>query len=82
MNITRKLKQVTILIYKDRFVPSLKQMTNFFSLAVDISRITEPKVLNDSGQRSVANLYQQVNMIGHQTEGMHPMSISFNALLK
>ena len=49
---------------------------------VDPARVTKRDVLHDAGQGDVGNLDDQVDMVGHQAEGVHLVAIALDPLLE
>jgi len=82
VNISHQLEKVGIGIDQDRLVSSLEQVPGPLLLFVDVSRIAEAEVLDDLGQWDFRHLDDQMNMVGHKTEGMDSMVKPLNTFLK
>ena len=70
VDVTNQFQKVAVTINQNSFVTSLKKMTGSLFPPVDPAGITERKVLHASRQGDGANLYYEVDMIGHQAECM------------
>ena len=57
-------------------------MTELFLAGINIPCVAECDILHDLGEGDVTNLDNQMNMVGHQAEGMDTMPESFYAFLK
>lgn len=68
--IADKCQQINVPINMNCLVPTMKQVAEALLFLVDMPGISERKFLNDLGERGFVHLTNQVNMIGHKTEGM------------
>lgn len=69
-NIGCKFEKIGIGINDDRFESALKEMSASFLSPVDPTGIAKGEVLHDAGKWNVTHLYCQMDVIGHQAEGM------------
>jgi hypothetical protein len=82
VNIAGKLQKIVAGIDQQRFISSLEKVPRLFSSTIDVSGIAEGEVLDDSGKGNIANLNDQMDMIGHQAVDMHAMLESLTSLLE
>lgn len=81
MEITNQFQQIAVGIDQQRLVASLEQVPLFFAPAVDVFGIAKAEVLHDAGEGYLPHLDSQVDVVGHQAEGVDTVSEAFDALL-
>ena len=80
MNITHQRQRVAVLIDQKRLESPAEKMSHPLEPCIEIARIAESQILQASGQRLFTGLQGQMQVIGHQTEGMHAVAEALDAL--
>ncbi|MNC84619.1 hypothetical protein D3C83_01770 [compost metagenome] len=57
---------------------AFEQVTNPLEPCVEVAGVAEGKVLHADGQRAIASLKGEVQMIGHQAEGVDPVAVTLD----
>jgi hypothetical protein len=70
-NVTPKLKQVTILVDKDAFVPPLKDMTNPLVPAIEVLRVKAVQLPHSMAEVTFNRFDHDMVMVPHLAVGMH-----------
>lgn len=70
MDIAHQFQQVGICIDEQRLVTPLEYMAGTGLAVIDPLRVTLGDVLHDAGKRDCADLYHQMDVVGHQAEGV------------
>ena len=81
MDVAHQFQEVLIGIDQNGLISSLEQVTGFTLLPVGPAGVAKGEVLHDSRQGYVRNLYQQMNVVGHETKRMDAMAITLSSLL-
>ena len=82
MDIAHQFEQVAVLVHQDGFVASLEEVTGPFLPPVEPAGIPEREILHGAGQGDFANLQGQMNMVGHEAEGVNPVPKADGSFLK
>ena len=81
MDVAHQRKSVAIPIDEEGLEAAFKEVACAFTPCIDIARIAEGEVLHAGGQGLLARLEGEVQMIGHQAEGMNPVAESTHTIL-
>ncbi len=76
------MEQVGVGIDQNGFVAPLEKMAGAFLPPIDPESVAEAEVLHDAGQRHVADLNGQMDMVGHQTKSQQAMVVPLDAFLE
>lgn len=82
VDVPNQFKQVSVGIDQDRLVPALKNVSRAALCVVDPFRVAEGNVLHDAGERHVASLHDEMDMICHQAETMYATAELFHCILE
>src|SRR3989339_1863907 len=84
MDVTDQFQQISLPITQDRLIPALEEVPNAPMPPVVVLRVSKLYPLHDLGQRNLAGLKQQVDMVGHQHVGIKlkvaPLSVMLYSL--
>jgi hypothetical protein len=75
MDIPRKFQTITVLVYQDRVVSSLKQMPSASSSRVKVIRIAGVYMMENAVEISSRCLQEEMVVIGHETEAVDPSTV-------
>jgi hypothetical protein len=65
---------IAILIHQESLEASLEHMAHPLKPGIEIAGIAKRQVLHPGGQTLIARLQRQVQVIGHQAKGVHPVA--------
>ncbi len=82
VDIAHHFEKIAVPIHQYGFVAPLKEMSGSFLPPVDPSGITKREILHAAGQRDIANLQGNMNMIAHEAKGVDPIAKPESAFLK
>jgi len=82
MDIAGQLHKVGIRIDQHSLEPALEKMTAAAAPPVDPAGVPESDVLHDAGQMNFSNLDRQVDVGGHEAEGMDAMPVTCSSFLQ
>lgn len=82
MQVAHQRQAITILIDKERVEAPLKHVPDLSAPGIEIAGVSKRKVLHAGGQLNVTDLQNEVQVIGHQAEGMNPVAEADNAFRK
>ena len=71
MDVAHQGESVAVAIDEKGLEAALEKMTCPFAARVDVARITEGEVLHAGGEGLIARLEGEMQMIGHEAEGVH-----------
>jgi len=84
MDVTDQFQQISLPITQDRLIPALEEVPNAPMPPVVVLRVSKLCPLHDLGQRNLAGLKQQVDVVGHQHVGIKlkvvPLSVMLQSL--
>ena len=82
MDVTDQFQQISLPITQDRLIPALEEVSNAPMPPVVVLRVSKLYPLHDLGQRNLAGLKQQVDMVGHQHVGVELKVVSLSVMLQ
>jgi hypothetical protein len=82
VNVPNQFEQIRIRIDQKSFVPSLEKMAGPGLGSVDPFGEAQGDVLHDPGQRNIAHLHHQMDMVSHQAKGMNTTAEFFDGILE
>jgi len=74
VDVAHQCQSVAILIDEVGFEAALEEMSGALEPRVEVAGVAEGEVLHARGQRLIADLERQVQVIGHQAEGVYPVA--------
>src|SRR3989339_2074173 len=84
MDVTDQFQQISLPITQDRLIPALEEVPNAPMPPVVVLRVSKLYPLHDLGQRNLAGLKQQADVVGHQHVGIKlkvaPLSVMLYSL--
>ena len=80
--VTNEFKEVGVGIDQNGFITALEEVADSLLSLIDVSGVSEAEVLDDSGQRDVTDLDGDVDVIGHEAEGMDAVPESFSPIFE
>src|SRR6476620_125425 len=79
MDVAHELQKIRIVIDQQCFIAALEQRAAAVELTIESLRVPKRQILERTGQRALAGLHSEMNVVVHQAKAMHAVAEAFDS---